>query len=153
MGPCGGWVGGGRRAVGSGPSLCQPFWETPLPGRMRGSFWGLWSAVCSSILGVGERPPPRRWLAELWTPYAHLQGVSTRCSKLSSSQVATRSPGQNRTYLHLVDELGLLFIWWEQGGGGAAHHKEATDRQSGLLEGRATPWSTCRPSRQTHWSP
>lgn len=75
---------------------------------------------------MGERPPLRCWLAELWTPYALLQDVGTRCSKLSSSQVAAQSLGQNRTYLHLVDELDLLFIWWEQGGGGAAHHKEAT---------------------------
>lgn len=75
---------------------------------------------------MGERPPLRCRLAELWTPYAHLQDIGTRCSKLSSSQVAARSLGQNRTYLHLVDELDLLFIWWEQGGGGAANHKEAT---------------------------
>lgn len=47
-------------------------------------------------------------------------------------------PGAERTCLHLVDELGLFFIWGEQGGGRLLISKRLQ--------------STRRPSRQTDWS-
>ena len=113
---------------------------------------GLLSGISGGVegaVGVLPGPPPKASAdAEPWTSRAHLEGgllnepglgVSTHCSELSSFQVAARSPGQNRTCLRLVDELGLFFIWGDRWGQ-AAHLKEAAV---------STQTYACPPDRQT----